>query len=174
MLPKRDNVVFRQCGEREFDSVYFIINEAAVAYRGLIPEDRIKEPYMSRQEFRSEIAGGVEFWGYEQNDALRAVMGIQKTQDVVLIRHAYTRTEFQGIGIGSQLLKFLLAKTQRPVLIGTWAGVTRAIGFYQRYGFALVPDEMKDKLLKKYWQVPDAQSNGSVVLANVSFENLTY
>ncbi len=174
MYPKRDNVVFRQCGEREFDSVYFIINEAAVAYRGLIPEDRFKEPYMSRQEFRSEISAGVEFWGYEKNDALRGVMGIQRTQDVVLIRHAYTRTEFQGIGIGRQLLKFLLAKTKRPVLIGTWSGVTRAIGFYQRYGFTLVPDDAKDKLLRKYWEIPDAQINGSVVLANVSIESLKY
>ena len=174
MSLKRDNVVFRQCGEREFDFVYFIINEAAVAYRGLIPEDHFKEPYMSRQEFRSEIGDGVEFWGYEENDALRGVMGIQRMQDVVLIRHAYTRTEFQGNGIGSQLLKFLLTKTKRPVLIGTWTGATHAIGFYQRHGFTLVPDEVKDKLLKKYWQVPDAQIDGSVVLANVPLESLKY
>lgn len=172
MFPKRDNVVFRQCGEREFDSVYFIINESAAAYRGLIPADRFNDPYMSRHEFRSEISAGVEFWGYEENDALRGVMGIQRMQDVVLIRHAYTRTEYQGTGVGSGLLKFLLARTQRPVLIGTWSGVTRAIGFYERHGFALVANDAKDKLLRKYWQVPDAQIENSVVLANVPLENL--
>jgi len=174
MFAKRDNVVLHQCGEREFDSVYFIINEAAVAYRGLIPEDRCNDPYMSRQEFRSEVSAGVEFWGYEENDALRGVMGIQRVEDVVLIRHAYTRTEYQGRGIGSGLLKYLLAKTQRPVLIGTWSGTSRAIGFYERHGFALVPKDAKDKLLRKYWQVPDAQIEDSVVLANVPLESLNY
>lgn len=174
MFAKRDNIIFRRCGEREFDSVYFIINESAVAYRGLIPEERFKDPYMSRHEFRSEISAGVEFWGYEENDALRGVMGIQRVQDVVLIRHAYTRTEYQSNGIGSGLLKYLLAKTQRPVLIGTWSGTTRAIEFYVRHGFSLVPKEAKDKLLRKYWQVPGAQIDDSVVLANVPLERLNY
>lgn len=174
MFANRDNVVFHQCGEREFDSVYFIINESAEAYRGLIPADCFTDPYMSRHEFRSEISAGVEFWGYEENDALRGVMGIQRMQDVVLIRHAYTRTEYQGMGIGNGLLKFLLARTQRPVLIGTWSGVTRAIGFYERHGFALVANGAKDKLLRKYWQVPDAQIQNSVVLANVPLEHLKY
>ena len=174
MFPKRDNVVFRKCGEREFDSAYFIINESASAYSGLIPADRFQEPYMSRREFRSEISAGVEFWGYEENDALRGVMGIQRVQDVVLIRHAYTRTEYQGTGIGTGLLKFLLARTQRPVLIGTWSGVTRAIRFYERHGFALVANDAKDKLLRKYWQVPDAQIESSVVLANVPVDSLKF
>jgi GNAT superfamily N-acetyltransferase len=174
MQDKSDNVVYRQCGEREFDSVYFIINEAAVAYRGLIPAEFLNDPYMSRQEFRSEIGAGVEFWGYEEDDALRAVMGIQRVEDVVLIRHAYTRTEYQGRGIGGGLLNFLMTKTQRPVLVGTWAGAGRAIEFYQHNDFALVPDAVKDALLRKYWQVPDAQIEDSVVLANVAVEKLSY
>ena len=167
-----DNIVYRQCGEREFDSVYFIINEAASAYRGQIPIDHFSEPYMSREQFRLELGSGVEFWGYEENDALRGVMGIQRVADVVLIRHTYTRTEYQGQGIGGGLLQFLLGKTRRPVLVGTWAGVTRAIAFYHRHGFALMPGAVKDGLLKKYWQVPDTQIEASVVLANVPVERL--
>ena len=174
MLAKRDNIVFRQCGEQEFDSVYFIINEAADAYIGLIPDDCFKDPYMSRHEFRAEINSGVEFWGYEENDALRGVMGIQRMQDVVLIRHAYTRTEYQSTGIGSGLLKFLLGKTQRPVLVGTWSGTVRAIRFYQRHGFSVVSHAAKGKLLRKYWAVPNAQIENSVVLANVAVESLKY
>lgn len=174
MQHKRGNIRYRYCGERQFDSVYFIINEAAAAYRGVIPADHLNEPYMSRYEFRSELSAGVEFWGHEENDALRCVMGIQRVQDVVLIRHAYTRTEYQGRGIGGALLKFLLAKTRRPVLVGTWSGMTRAIRFYERHGFALVPAVVKDRLLRKYWQVSDAQIEGSVVLANVPVERLDY
>ena len=168
----RDPVVYRQCLDGDFDSVYFIINEAASAYRGLIPREHLTEPYMSRQEFRSEIVAGVEFWGYEVHGALRGVMGIQRSQDVVLIRHAYTRSEFQGLGIGSGLLNYLLAKTQRPVLVGTWAALTRSISFYERHGFSLVDESLIKPLLQKYWQVPDSQMDSSVVLANVPVEKL--
>jgi GNAT superfamily N-acetyltransferase len=171
---KRQPIVYRQCLEGEFDSVYFIINEAASAYKGQIPEEHLTDPYMSRQEFRDEIAAGVEFWGYEVHDALRGVMGIQRSQDVVLIRHAYTRSEFQGQGIGGGLLKYLLAKTSRPVLIGTWAGLARTIDFYRGHGFNVVPPETIGPLLRKYWQVPDSQIDNSVVLANVAIEQLNY
>tara|TARA_Y100000590_G_C15591550_1_gene966293 strand:+ start:442 stop:966 length:525 start_codon:yes stop_codon:yes gene_type:complete len=172
VVSKRENDTFVRCGEHEFDSIYFIINEAAAAYRGLIPPAHFKDPYMSRDELRSEINAGVEFWGYKENTTIQGVMGIQRTQDVVLIRHAYTKTEFQGAGIGSGLLKFLLSRTQLPVLIGTWARITRAIQFYQRHGFTIVTNEVKDKLLRQYWQVPGSQISGSVVLANVSLESL--
>jgi len=129
---------------------------------------------MPRQEFRDELHAGVEFWGYEENGALRAVMGIQRVRDVVLIRHAYTRPEYQGHGIGGGLLEFLLGRTTKPILIGTWAGVVRAIGFYQRYGFDRVPNEAISPLLQKYWDVPLAQAAASVVLANVDPSTLQY
>ena len=174
MSPERQPIIYRQCLEGDFDSVYFIINEAASAYQGLIPQAHLTDPYMSRKEFRDEIAAGVEFWGYEVHEALRGVMGIQRSQDVVLIRHAYTGTEYQGEGIGAGLLKFLLAKTSRPVLIGTWAGLTRTINFYESHGFSLVPQQAIAPLLRKYWAVPDSQIENSVVLANVSPDELSY
>ena len=36
-----------------------LFNDAAFAYKGIIPEDRWKEPYMSREELRYEIDEGV-------------------------------------------------------------------------------------------------------------------
>ena len=140
MPAERDNIIFRQCVDADFDSVYFIINEAAAAYDALIPPEHNVQPYMSRDEFRTELVAGVDFWGYEENGALRAVMGIQRVLDVVLIRHAYTRPEYQGSGIGGGLLNFLLARTRRPVLVGTWAGIVRAHRFYTTHGFRLVPE----------------------------------
>ena len=118
MSVRRDSVTYRRCVDRDYDSVYFIINEAAASYRGLIPANRSLDPYMSREEFRHEISAGVEFWGHEENEALRGVMGVQRVADVVLIRHAYIRPEYQNLGIGSGLLRLLLSRTRRPVLVG--------------------------------------------------------
>jgi hypothetical protein len=39
------------------------VNAAAEAYRGVIPDDRWREPYMDLHELDSEIARGVAFWG---------------------------------------------------------------------------------------------------------------
>ena len=143
-----------------------IVNDAAVAYRGYIPADRWHEPYMPLEELRSEIAAGVRFLGVERAGALLGIMGSQEVKDVTLIRHAYVRTSERGHGLGTLLLKQLLATTTRPVLIGTWRAATWAISFYERHGFQVVGDEEKNRLLKRYWTVPDRQIETSVVLAD--------
>ena len=143
-----------------------IVNDAAVAYRGHIPADRWHEPYMPLEELRSEIAAGVRFLGVERAGALLGIMGSQEVKDVTLIRHAYVRTSERGHGLGALLLKQLLATTTRPVLIGTWRAATWAISFYERHGFQVVGDEEKNRLLKRYWTVPDRQIETSVVLAD--------
>ena len=142
-----------------------IVNDAAVAYRGHIPADRWHEPYMPLEELRSEIAAGVRFLGVERAGALLGIMG-SEVKDVTLIRHAYVRTSERGHGLGTLLLKQLLATTTRPVLIGTWRAATWAISFYERHGFQVVGDEEKNRLLKRYWTVPDRQIETSVVLAD--------
>lgn len=159
--------MIRRCDERDFEVIWQIINDGAEAYRGVIPQDRWEEPYMSREELRHEMRDGVQFWGYEGNGELEGVMGIQAVQDVTLIRHAYVRTRRQKSGIGAQLLAHLRSLAQGPVLIGTWADASWAIRFYEKHGFQLVtPTEEKDRLLRKYWTVPDEQIATSVVLAD--------
>ena len=120
---------------------------------------------MSREELELEIDEGVVFWGYEEIGTLVGVMGIQQVQDVTLIRHAYVRTDSQKRGIGARLLSHLRELASGPVLIGTWADAAWAIRFYERYGFQMVGPEEKDRLLKKYWTVPERQIETSVVLA---------
>lgn len=144
--------------------IYSIINDAAGVYKGVIPADRWKEPYMSKDELRHEMDEGVIFWGYEVDNELAGVMGIQHVQDVTLIRHAYVRTVKRNRGIGGELLSFLRKQTTRPILIGTWADAVWAIRFYEKHGFRLVSPEEKERLLKKYWSVPDRQIETSVVL----------
>jgi GNAT superfamily N-acetyltransferase len=160
------------CGERDIDTMYEIINDSARAYEGHIPQDRYHQPYMPQDELLSEIADGVAFYGYEEDGSLVAVMGIQDKGPVTLIRHAYTRTERQGEGIGSRLLEHLLETTTKPVLIGTWRGASWAVRFYQKHGFRLVGEEEKDRLLREYWSIPPRQVETSVVLVDERYQRL--
>jgi len=157
--------LIRHCNDDDFEAIYEIINDAALAYKGIIPPDRWKEPYMSREELSHEIDEGVVFLGYEENGNLKGVMGIQDVQDVTLIRHAYVRTTERNMGIGSKLLSHLRRMTDRLILIGTWADAVWAIRFYEKHGFRLVSREETNRLLRKYWKVPERQVETSVVLA---------
>ena len=158
--------MIRKCDDRDFDTIWEIINDGARAYKGIIPEDRWKEPYMSRTELEQEIGDGIEFWGCQENGDLAAVMGIQNIQDVTLVRHAYVRTTRQKLGLGGQLLRYLRNLTARPVLIGTWAAAEWAIRFYEKHGFKTVEREQKNALLKRYWTIPERQIETSVVLVD--------
>jgi len=144
-----------------------VINDGAQAYRGVIPADRWHEPYMPDEDLAREIAAGVTFLGFYESGRLLGVMGSQPVADVTLIRHAYTRTEAQGRGIGSALLKEIVSSLKgRPVLIGTWKAAAWAIRFYEGRGFTLVSDAEKERLLRRYWTIPERQIEESVVLRN--------
>ncbi|MGZ8932713.1 MAG: GNAT family N-acetyltransferase [Halobacteriota archaeon] len=142
-----------------------VINDAAGVYKGVIPGDRWKEPYMSAKELAEEVETGVRFYGWIKEGALLGVAGIQHCGDVDLIRHCYVFTDCQGQGIGSALLRYLLNHARAPeVLVGTWEDATWAIRFYERHGFELVSREEKDRLLYSYWTIPERQIETSVVL----------
>lgn len=158
--------MIRRCHETEMDVVCEIINSSARAYEGHIPADCYSQPYMPIDELASEIEDGVVFHGYQVGGRLVAVMGIQDKGAVTLIRHAYTRSSWRGRGIGTALLRHLLERTAKPVLIGTWRDATWAIEFYHKFGFRLVSQVEKDKLLREYWSIPDRQVETSVVLAD--------
>ena len=151
---------------KDLKDIYEIINDAATAYRGIIPDDRWHEPYMTEGELQKQIDEGVQFWKYTEDGKIIGVMGIQFKGDVTLIRHAYVRTTERKKGIGSKLLEHLATISSTPVLIGTWADAKWAIAFYQKHGFRLLPEEEKNNLLRKYWTIPDRQVETSVVLAS--------
>jgi GNAT superfamily N-acetyltransferase len=145
-----------------------IINDAAQRYHGVIPEDRWHEPYFSAEYLASEIESGVRFFGYEADGELLGVMGVQDVDDVTLIRHAYVSPQAQRGGVGGRLLRSLLAKTDRPVLIGTWTAADWAIAFYEKNGFRATTREETTRLLKRYWDIPERQVETSVVLVETS------
>src|SRR6185503_15600115 len=102
----------RPCRDDERPAILAIVNAAAEAYRDVIPADRWHEPYMPAGELDAEIAAGVVFSGYEDEDgALAGVMGVQPVRDVELIRHAYVAPDRQRDGVGGALLEHLLAGT---------------------------------------------------------------
>ena len=142
-----------------------VINNAAARYKGIIPDNCWHEPYMSKQELVDEFVDGVRMFGYNHHNKLIGVIGIQKIKDIVLIRHAYTLTKYQGKGIGSTLLKHLLKKNQNSrLLVGTWRNAIWAIRFYEKFGFILQTKEKTTLLLKKYWRIPSKQIKNSVVM----------
>jgi GNAT superfamily N-acetyltransferase len=156
----------RRCRHDERAAILAIVNSAAEAYRGVIPADRWHEPYMPADELDGEIAAGVEFWGYETDEGeLVGVMGIQRLQDVDLIRHAYVVPGGQRRGVGGALLRHLAGSTDRRILVGTWAAADWAIRFYRRHGFEVLSPERSAELLRAYWNIPERQIETSVVLA---------
>jgi N-acetylglutamate synthase-like GNAT family acetyltransferase len=156
-------MITKLCKE-DFQDIYTVINKAAIIYKGAIPEDMYHEPYMNTAKLQAEIDSGIEFFGIHENGSLVAVMGIQKVQDVTLIRHAYVQSSLQRKGHGQKLLKYLtgLAQTQ-TILVGTWTAAVWAVKFYEKNNFQLVSKEEKERLLHKYWNISERQIRTSVV-----------
>ena len=145
--------------------ILYVINDAAVRYKDIIPDNCWHEPYMSEQELVDEFTDGVRMFGYNRNNKLIGVIGIQEIKDVILIRHTYTLTSYQGKGIGSALLKYLLKRNQNSrLLVGTWQNARWAIRFYEKFDFILHAKKQATQLLKKYWKIPLKQIKNSVVL----------
>jgi GNAT superfamily N-acetyltransferase len=158
-------VALRRSTRADAPGMLAIINDAAQAYRGVIPVDRWHDPYMPAAELEQEMARGIVFWLAEDH-ALLGLMGMQDKAEVALVRHAYVAPPAQRKGVGSNLLRHVTALADKPILIGTWAAATWAIEFYRRHGFELVSPRDKDMLLEKYWSIPARQVETSVVLAD--------
>ena len=162
--------MIREATDEDFEEIFNTINDAAIAYKGAIPRDRWHEPYMTREELQAQIEDGVRFSCYIDNNEIIGVMGVQDKADVALIRHAYVKTKQRKKGIGSFLLQELIKDSKKPILIGTWKAAEWAIRFYEKHGFRLVEEDEKDRLLKKYWAIPNRQVETSVVLVDGKYK----
>ena len=160
----------RKATQDDFQQIYEIINDAAIAYKGIIPADCWHEPYMPQAELEEQIADGVNFTCYIEDGEIVGVMGIQDKGAVNLIRHAYVTTKRRGGGIGGVLLQELVENSPKPILIGTWKAADWAIRFYEKHGFVQVSEEEKNRLLKTFWNIPDRQIQTSVVLKDQRYK----
>ncbi|MBN1855761.1 MAG: GNAT family N-acetyltransferase [Dehalococcoidia bacterium] len=152
--------------EGDFEAAYAVINDAAMSFRETIPADRWHEPYMPGEELSSEIAAGVRFSCALMEGRIVGVMGLQRKDDVDLIRHAYVVPAYQSHGAGAMLLKHVTALSERPILLGTWRANVRAIAFYARHGYQLVGEDHRERLLRTYWSIPERQIEESIVMAD--------
>ena len=75
---------------KDTSSILHVINDAAIKYKGMIPDDCWHEPYMLEEDLINEFDSRLRMFGYLKSNELVGVMGIQELQDVTLIRHAYT------------------------------------------------------------------------------------
>ena len=166
--------MIRLCTNADVRKILSAINDAAEAYRGIIPKDRWHDPYMRLSYLKKEINEGVIFHGYiHSDDRLIGVMGIQDKRDVALIRHAYVRTKFRREGIGSQLLNHVIQSIDKPLLVGTWKAAHWAVAFYEKHGFRDVGQAETRRLLTTYWSIPIRQVETSIVLADASWKELS-
>ncbi len=160
--------MIRKVTSSEYSVVTEVVNDAAEAYKDVIPSDCWKEPCMTSEELMEEVDRGVEFYGWYENDELIGVMGIQPVKDVALIRHAYVCTSHQRRGIGKRLLRHLInldGNQRAEILVGTWRAAWWAVKFYEKNGFQLVSIEASNRnRLRRYWTIPDRQAETSVVL----------
>lgn len=161
--------MIRKCTDEDFEAIFNVINDAAKAYKGVIPPDCWHEPYMPKAELKAQIEEGVQFSCYVDDAEIIGVMGIQDRRDVDLIRHAYVRTTQRNKGIGTRLLQELIQDSTKPILIGTWKAAHWAIRFYEKNGFCLVDEAEKNRLLKTYWAIPERQVETSVVLVDQKY-----
>jgi len=155
--------MIRECTIDDAERICFVVNEAAEAYRGVIPDDCWHEPYMPLDELRREMAG-MTFFGWDGVDGLVGVMGYQPLEGVTLVRHAYVLSARQGEGIGGRLLDHLMAMSSGRLLVGTWQAATWAVRFYERHGFRRLGDAESQELLRRYWEIPARQRETSLVL----------
>lgn len=154
----------RPCTAADRPGMLTVINDAAQRYRGILPADLWRDPYMAADTLESETAAGVRFWGALEGDRVVGVMGQQAVGDVLLIRHAYVAPALQGWGTGTRLLNTLCEDATCSVLVGTWAAADWAVRFYQSHRFAVAAPSEIPVLLRRYWSISDRQVETSTVL----------
>ena len=151
--------------KKDLSRILSVINDAALNYKGIIPDYCWHEPYMLKKELISEFDNGVRMFGYKKNNKLVGVMGIQELKDVTLIRHTYTLTHYQRTGIGESLLQYLFEINKSTfLLVGTWRDAIWAIQFYEKFGFVAQTKKQTNQLLNKYWDISSKQIENSIVL----------
>ena len=154
--------MIRACHAEDLPRLHEVINEAAAAYKGVIPDDCWHDPYMSMDELLREAAA-MTFHALDEGGRLVGVVGHQRVRDVTLLRHLYIETAHQRRGLGSQLLRQVVGLTATPrLLVGMWADAAWAVRFYARHGFVALPDS--DRLLRRYWTIPARQRQASLVM----------
>jgi GNAT superfamily N-acetyltransferase len=156
----------RHCGNQDLAVILEIVNEAAKAYKAVLPPHVYHEPQMTMEELRRETKR-VSFLAHEEDGNMLGVMGYEFIDPVALIRHAYTRPKSQGRGIGSLLLtriEEIITNSNKAtrIIIGTYTRASWAIHFYEKHGYRRSSNPQE--ILTKYYDIPEVQRLNSLTL----------
>ena len=163
----RAHFMIRECAASDFEQIWQIINDGAQAYKGIIPADRWTEPYMSREKLRHEIDDGVEFQGYEEHGGSPGSWACSSPgrhpHSACVRAHQQPSARYRRGAALASAGEDRSSRADRQ-----WADAVWAIRFYEKHGYRVVDPAEKDRLLRKYWNVPDRQVETSVVLVESS------
>ena len=156
----------REMEEGDVAEALRVINEAAKAYREVLPSHVYREPQMTAEEFMRERRR-IRFFVAEVEGEIIGVIGYEYVGDVALVRHAYVKPQYQRRGVGTALLNHVeeIVVSEGKVdtlIVGTYRDAYWAIAFYSKHGYRLAADS--DPILRKYYDIPDIQRENSVAL----------
>lgn len=158
-------VTIRPLTVADRDAALNVINSAARWYRDFLPPDELHDPEMTAAQWDEE-ARRLAWYGGFLDSALLAVMGLERSRDAALLRHAYILPEHQHHGIGLRLVEHLelVARREgagvRRIVVGTYARNYKARGALEKAGYRLSEDSAA--VLRAYYAIPEDRLRASV------------
>jgi len=157
----RAAVLIRSLTLADREAAVAVINEAARWYREFLPPEEYHEPEMTADEWDRE-ARRLTWFGVFVGERLIGVGGIERVQDVALLRHGYVLPDFQRAGLGARLVERLEREAAgvKRLVVGTYRGNYKARHALEKAGYRESPDP--EAVLRAYYSIPEARLRSSV------------
>ena len=157
----RAAVLIRSLTLADREAAVAVINEAARWYREFLPPEEYHEPEMTADEWDRE-ARRLTWFGVFVGERLIGVGGIERVQDVALLRHGYVLPDFQRAGLGARLMERLEREAAgvKRLVVGTYRGNYKARHALEKAGYRESPDP--EAVLRAYYSIPEARLRSSV------------
>jgi len=160
-------VTIRALTAADRDAAVNVINVAARWYQDFLTPDELHDPEMTAAQWDEE-ALRLAWYGGFLDGALVGVMGLERSRDAALLRHAYILPEHQHHGIGLRLVEHLevvaryeaAAHGMRRIIVGTYARNYKARGALEKAGYRLSEDSAA--VLRAYYAIPEDRLRTSV------------
>ncbi len=138
-----------------------VVNAAARWYREFLAPDELHEPEMTPAQWATE-SRRMTWYGAFIDGRLVGVVGLEYTQEVALLRHAYVLTDAQHGGVGTALLEAVEPDVRgvHRLIAGTYRENHKARGLLEKRGFR--PSVDAASVLRTYYAIPEDRLRSSV------------
>ena len=159
--PAQQGYAIRRLGGADREAALAVINEAAHWYREFLPPTEHHEPEMTAEEWDEE-ARRLTWYGVFVGGTLTGVGGLERLQDVALLRHGYVLPASQRAGLGARLMEHLEreARGVARMVVGTYRDNYKARRSLEKAGYRPSPDP--EKILRAYYSIPEARLRSSI------------